>query len=78
MMNNDTKSAFANYFGQPNTVFVIVMVLLACILGIVLIKLTLAAWNDVRRDPDFDATDFFTTITRMLALLLVFALLFFH
>jgi hypothetical protein len=78
MMNSDTKSAFTTYFGAPSTVFIIVMVLLACMLGIFLIKLTLTAWNDARQDPDFDATDFFTTIGRMLALFLVFALLFFH
>lgn len=78
MMNSDTKSAFTVYFGAPNTVFITVMVMLACMLGIFLIKLTLAAFNDARQDPDFDATDFFTTIGRMLFLFLLFALLFFH
>jgi hypothetical protein len=77
-MNSATKENFTAYFGSPNTVFIIVMVLLLSMMGVCLLKIVLSAWNDVRTDPNFDATDFFTTIIRMLVMLLIFGLLFFH
>jgi len=77
-MNSATRENFTVYFGSPNTVFITVMVLMLCVIGIFLLKIVLSAWNDVRTDNDFDASDFFTTISRMLGIILIFGLLFFH
>ncbi len=77
-MNSATKESFTAYFGPPNTVFIIVMVLLVAMLGIVLIKIVLSGWNDARTKEDYDASDFFTDLGRGLAMLLIFALIFSH
>jgi ABC-type arginine transport system permease subunit len=77
-MNSATRENFTLYFGSPNTVFIVVMVLLVVMLGIVLLKIILLGWHDARTENGYDATDFFTTLVRGLALLLVFALIFSH
>jgi len=80
-MNSHTKAQFTTLFGSgPDTVFIIVMVLLVGVLGFSLIKIVQSAWNDVRtgKHHDFDETDFFTTVIRGLVLLLIFGALFSH
>ena len=77
-MNSATRDSFTTYFGSPNTTFIIVMVLMAAVMGIYLLKIVLAAWNDVRDDNNFDASDFFTTVVRMLIIFMIFAVFFFH
>lgn len=78
-MNSQTKSQFTILFGgTPDTVFVIVMVLLVGILGFALLKIIQTAWNDVRTGDknDFDKSDFFTTLIRGLVILLIFGIIF--
>lgn len=80
-MNSATKSQFTTLFGsEPSTVYIIVMVLLVGMLGFALLKITQAAWNDVRtgETKDFGVTDFFSVLIRGLVILLIFSAIFSH
>jgi ABC-type arginine transport system permease subunit len=77
-MNSATRDSFTIYVGAPKILFISVMVLLGLCLGIVILKITLSAWNDVRTREDFDVSDFFTTLMRSVVVMLIFSVIFFH
>ncbi len=75
-MNDATREQFTIYFGNPSTVFQILIVLLVVLLFVALIIIIKKSWSDVRTDSDYDESDFITTVMRGLALVLIFALIF--